>query len=75
MSCPPEVPRPPPPPPSTPVHKKTKSSSFLSTAGGLRERNEDSWKLQERTESLLEEQHMSHKCRFQFGLYLNSMIL
>ncbi len=48
-SCPPEVPRPP------PLQKKTKSSSFPSTAGGLRERNNNSCNLQERVEALLED--------------------
>ncbi len=50
-SCPPELPTPPP----RPLQKKTKSSSFPSTAGGLRERNDDSRKLQDRIEGLLEE--------------------
>ncbi len=78
-SCPPEVPRhhpppPTPPPPPPPLQKKTKSSSFPSTAGGLRERNDDSLKLQERIEALLDEQAMSRNSRVQFGLYLTSMI-
>ncbi len=72
-SCPPEVPRHPPLPP--PLQKKTKSSSFPSTAGGLRERNDDSWKLQERTEALHEEQDTSRNSRVQFGLYLTNMII
>ncbi len=68
MSCPPELNRP-------PVLKKTKSSSFQSTGGVLiRERADDSRKLQERIEALLEEQDISLNSRVQFGLYLTSMI-
>ncbi len=69
MSCPPDVPLPPPP---SPLEKK-KSSSF-SPAAGLRERNDDSRKLQERIEALLEEQDTFRNSRVQFGLYLTSMI-
>ncbi len=66
-SCPPEVTRPP-PPPSPPLQKKTKSSSFPSTAGCLRERNDNSRNLQVKIEALLEEQDTSHDRRVQFGL-------
>ncbi len=72
MSCPPDVPIPAPPAPPPPPQKK-KSSSFSSTAG-LRERNDDSLKLQERIEALLEEQDTYLNSRVQFGLYLTSMI-
>ncbi len=65
MSCPPDVPIPPPPP---------KKSSSFPPAAGLRERNYDSRKLQERIEALLEEQDTSRNSRVQFGLYLTSMI-
>ncbi len=71
MSCPPKVPRPPPAP--LPQQKKTKASSFPSTAG-LRERNDNSLKLQDRIEALLEDQDTSHNTRVQFGIYLISMI-
>ncbi len=68
MSCPPELPRP-------PVQKKTKSSFFQSTGGVIiRERADDSHKLQERIEAFLEEQNISLNSRVQFGLYLTSMI-
>ncbi len=50
MSCPPELTRP-------PVPKKTKFSSFQSTGGVIiRERADDSRKLQERIEALHEDQ-------------------
>ncbi len=67
ISCPSDVPIPPPPPPLM------KTSSFPSAAG-LRERNDNSRKLQERIEALLEEQNTSRNGRVQFGLYLTSMI-
>ncbi len=70
-SCPTELPRAPPAP--LPLQKKTNASSFPSTAG-LRERNDDSLKLQERIEALLEDQHTSRNTRVQFGIYLMSMI-
>ncbi len=55
--------------------KKTKSSSFQSTGGVLiTERADDSCKLQERIEALLEEQDISCNSTVQFGLYLTSMI-
>ncbi len=58
-----------------PVPKKTKSSSFHSSGGVLiRERAEDSHKLQERIEALRKEQGISCNSRVQFWLYLTSMI-
>ena len=67
-SCPPDTSSSPPPP-----HMKKKASSF-PPAAGIRERNIDSHKLQQRIETLLEEKDTSRNCRVQFGLYLTSMI-
>ncbi len=66
MRCPPDVPIPPPPP--------LKKSSSFPAATGLRERNDDSRKLQERIKALLEEQDTSRNSRVQFGLFLICMI-
>ncbi len=63
---PPELTRP-------PVPKKTKFSSFQSTGGVIiTQRADDSLKLQEGIEALLEEQYTSCNTSVQFGLYLPS---
>ncbi len=46
----------------------------LLCSAGPRERNDDSRKLQERIEALLEEQDTTHNSRVQFSLYLMRMI-
>ncbi len=69
-SCPPEMPT----SSSSSIPKsKSKTKSGLS-AGALKERADESRRLQERVEALLEEHDTSHNSRVQFGLYLTNMI-
>ncbi len=70
VSCPPEIPT----SSSSSLSKSKSKAKSKSSAGVLKERADDTQRLQERVETLLEEHDTFGNTRAQFGLYLTSMM-